>query len=122
MGTLSVYHMDIEEFIDAKSKDQNRLKHFNLSVIVDNDFMNAVEADSTIELHHPVYDEQHKILKDKAKWIYHKEIGARYLWDKIVRSAYDTGEPGILMGDTMNRDNPLWYIENIVCTNPSMAA
>jgi ribonucleoside-diphosphate reductase alpha chain len=118
MGVMCVYNMDIEEFITAKSYDEGKLVHFNISVMVDNDFMNAVRDDKDIYLHYPVYDEDSKILKDESKWIYKKNVSAKYIWDLITRRAYDNGEPGIFFYENLNKDNTLWYIENIVSTNP----
>ena len=118
MGIMSVYHMDIETFINAKATDKNKLNHFNLSVMVDDDFIDAVKNNKTIFLHHPVYDENGRLLKDKTKWIYSKEVSALDIWNMIMRKAYDTGEPGIFFYDNLNKDNTIWYIEQIVCTNP----
>lgn len=121
MGVLSVYHMDILEFIHAKSYDEKKLDHFNISVMVDDDFITAVREDKTIFLHHPVYDDKGFILKDPDKWVYKKEVRAKDIWDEIIGKAYDNGEPGIFFYDNLNKDNNLWYIENIVCSNPSSA-
>lgn len=118
MGVMNIYNIDIEDFIQAKSFDTGKLNHFNVSVMVDDDFMSAVESDSNIYLHHPVYDEDGSICKDKDKWLYSKEISARYLWNLIIKKAYDNGEPGIFFYDNLNADNNLWYIEKIVCSNP----
>lgn len=122
MGVLNVYHMDIEEFINAKSYETAKLNHFNVSVMVDDGFMNAVKNDETIFLHHPVYDETGKIENDRSKWMQQKEVSARYIWDLIMRKAYDNGEPGVFFYDNLNKDNNLAYIENIVCSNPSIWA
>lgn len=118
MGVLSIYHPDIEDFIYAKSKEANRLNHFNLSVMVDDDFMRAVENNSNITLHYPVYDEKYHIIKDRNKWKYEKEVSARELWDKIMKLAYVNGEPGIMFYDNMNKMNNTWYTETITHTNP----
>lgn len=118
MGVMNIYDMDIEEFINAKATDSEKLKHFNLSVMVDDAFITAVRADNTITLHHPVYDEEGKIERNPEKWQYFKEVRAKILWDKIIRKAYGNGEPGIFFYDNLNNDNNLWYIENIVCSNP----
>lgn len=118
MAVLSVYHPDIFEFINAKSYNEGKLVHFNLSVMVDDDFMKAVKNDSEIFLHYPVYDDKGFLVKDENKWKIKKTINARKLYDMIIRKAYDNGEPGILYYDNMNRDNNLWYMENIVNTNP----
>ncbi len=118
MAVMSVYSMDIEEFITAKSKDPSRLQHFNISVMVDDDFMKAKDNNQDIWLHYPVYDEDGNILKNQSEWTYKKSVNAKSLWDLIIKEAYNTGEPGIFFQDTMNKDNNLWYIENIVATNP----
>jgi len=118
MGVMCVYNMDIEEFINAKSYEANKLTHFNVSVMVDNDFIAAVKKDQKIFLHYPVYDEDGKIIKEPIKRKYKKQVSAKYLWDLIMKKAYDNGEPGIFFYENLNHDNNLWYIENIVCTNP----
>ncbi len=118
MGVINVYNMDIEEFIHAKSYDAGKLNHFNVSVMVDSDFMTAKDKNEDVWLHYPVYDENGAILKDESMWIYRKKINAKYLWDLIMQKAYDNGEPGIFFYENMNKDNNLWYIENIVCSNP----
>jgi len=122
MGVMSVYNMDIEKFINAKSYDANKLNHFNVSVMIDDDFITAVRKNKNIFLHYPVYDDNGKILKDATKWKYKKEINANKLWNLIMKKAYDNGEPGIFFYENLNKDNNLWYIENIVCSNPSMVA
>lgn len=118
MGVMNVYSLDIETFIDAKATDASKLNHFNLSVMVDDDFITAVRNDEDVWLHHPVYNEEGKIEKDSKNWIYKKKVSAKYIWDKIMRRAYDNGEPGVFFYDNLNKDNNLWYIENIVCSNP----
>lgn len=118
MGVMNVYNMDIETFIEAKAIDANKLNHFNLSVMVDDDFINAVRNEEDIWLHHPVYNEEGKIEKNESNWIYKKKISAKYIWNKIMQRAYDNGEPGVFFYDNLNKDNNLWYIENIVCSNP----
>lgn len=118
MGGLSIYHPDIFEFINAKSYDKGILTHFNLSIVVDNDFMNAVENNEDIFLHYPVYDNNGFLIKDETKWQFKKKVSAIELWNMIIRKAYDNGEPGILFYDNMNLDNNTWYIENIINTNP----
>jgi ribonucleoside-diphosphate reductase alpha chain len=118
MGVLSIYHPDIYEFIHAKAKDTNKLNHFNLSVMVDDAFMKAVENDESICLHYPVYDEQYHIITDKSKWLQSKEVRAVELWNSIMKLAYNNGEPGVLFYDNMNKDNNTWYVETITHTNP----
>ena len=118
MGVMNVYNMDIEEFINAKSYDEGKLNHFNVSVMVDDNFMKAVKNDEDVFLHYPVYNEDGSICNDSSKWKYSKKTNAKELWDLIIKKAYDNGEPGIFFYDNLNRDNNLWYIESIVCSNP----
>lgn len=118
MGVLSVYHPDIFEFLEAKSKDEKRLRHFNLSVLVDDKFMEAVESDKKITLHWPVFDVYGNLLPENMWVQVVPDVSAKDLWEKIISLAYDTGEPGVLFYDTMQRNNPANYIENIVGTNP----
>lgn len=118
MGVLNIYHPDIEEFIEAKSKDTGRLNHFNLSVMVDDKFMAAMLNDCIVTLHYPVYDEKYHIIEDESKWKITKTVSARSLWDKIIKLAYDNGEPGVLFYDNLNNLNNTWYTETITHTNP----
>lgn len=118
MGVLNVYHPDIEQFITAKSYEAGILNYFNLSVMVDDVFMQAARAREEITLHWPVYGDQGEILRDPAQWQITRKVNAGELWDSIMRHAYDNGEPGIFFYNNMNRDNNLWYDETIVCSNP----
>lgn len=118
MGVLNVYHPDIEKFIDAKNYDAGVLNHFNLSIMVDDDFMNAALNREDVLLHWPVYDANGCIENDPAKWKVTRTVNAGELWDSIMLHAYNNGEPGIFFYDNMNRDNNLWYDESIVCSNP----
>lgn len=118
MAVLSVYHPDIEDFVTVKSKDKNRLNHFNLSVMVDNKFMQAVENDEEIYLHWPVYDKNGFHIEDPSLWKISKKVKAQDIWNLIMKNAYDNGEPGIFFYDNLNDDNDIWYKERIVCSNP----
>lgn len=118
MGILNIYHPDIFEYLDAKSFDAGTLVHFNLSVMIDDEFMRAVEKNEDIDLHFPVYDEKFHILKDESKWTHRKKQNARELYDLIIKKAYDTGEYGVFFYDNLNKDNNTWYCETITGTNP----
>lgn len=107
MGCLRVDHPDIEEFISCKS-DNTTLAQFNLSVLITDEFMKAVDNDSMFQLR---FDGR----------IY-KQVRARYLWEKIMRQTWDYAEPGVIFVDRINRKNNLWYCETISATNPSMPA
>lgn len=118
MGCLCIYHPDIFEFLESKSWDEGKLTHFNLSVLVDDDFMNAVKEDKIILLRYPCMNEKGEIIKDESQWKIKEEVKAKELWDLIMTKAYNTGEYGVLYYDNMNRDNNLYYMEKIVTTNP----
>lgn len=121
MGVLRCDHPDIEEFIHAK--DVGDLKNFNISVGVNDAFMQAVQADAEFALvHHAEPGAAQKAagayqMQEGGMWVYRK-LQARQLWDQIMRSTYDHAEPGVLFLDQINRDNNLSYCETIASTNP----
>ena len=103
MATLRCDHPDIEAFIAAK-REPGRLRNFNLSVLVTDAFMAAVDAD--------------------AEWplvfggVTYRTLRARTLWDTITRATFDYAEPGVLFIDRINARNNLRYCETIHSTNP----
>ena len=103
MATMSCDHPDIEQFITTKL-DPTRLRHFNVSVLATDKFMAAVEADDDWDL---VFDGK-----------VYKTVKARYLWDLMLKTTYDSAEPGVIFIDRINRDNNLWFLEDIRATNP----
>lgn len=103
MATMRCDHPDIEQFIEAK-QDSARLRMFNLSVLVTDDFMKAVKADGPWDL------------KFDGK-VYHT-LQARDLWNRIMRATYDYAEPGVIFIDRINQANNLHYAETISATNP----
>ena len=103
MATLRCDHPDIEAFIEAK-RDKERLRNFNLSVLITDKFMTAVEKDQPWDL---VFSGQ----------IY-RTVSARGLWDRIMASTYAYAEPGVVFIDRINQRNNLWYTEIISATNP----
>ncbi|NIZ61105.1 adenosylcobalamin-dependent ribonucleoside-diphosphate reductase [Sedimentitalea sp. CY04] len=103
MATMRCDHPDIEDFITAKS-DSARLRMFNMSVLITDDFMDAVKADGSFELK----------FGDK---VYHT-VQARDLWNKIMQATYDYAEPGVIFIDRINKANNLSYVEQIAATNP----
>jgi len=103
MATLRCDHPDIEAFIAAK-REPGRLRNFNLSVLVTDAFMAAVEADTDWAL---VFDGKP-----------YRTVRARTLWDSITRATYDYAEPGVIFIDRINQRNNLAYCETIRSTNP----
>jgi ribonucleoside-diphosphate reductase alpha chain len=103
MGTMRCDHPDIEAFIDAKS-DPARLRNFNLSVLVTDAFMEAVARDDTWAL--------------TFEGTVYRTVGARALWERIMRATYDYAEPGVIFIDRVNAMNNLAYCEDIRATNP----
>ena len=108
MATLRCDHPDIEDFIAAK-REPGRLRMFNLSVLVTDVFMKAVEDDAPWELAFGGPDGA------KTTW---KVLPARELWDEIMRATYAYAEPGVIFIDRINKRNNLWYCEQIAATNP----
>ncbi len=103
MATMRCDHPDIEEFIAAKS-DSQKLRMFNLSVLVTDAFMEAVKKGEDWEL----------IYNNKV----YSVIKAADLWDQIMRATYDFAEPGVIFIDRINETNNLSYCETITATNP----
>ena len=103
MATLRCDHPDIEAFIDAK-REPGRLRMFNLSVLVTDAFIQAIEENAPWEL--------------SFAGTVAKVLPARELWDKIMRATYAYAEPGVIFIDRINRRNNLWYCETIQSTNP----
>ncbi len=103
MATLRCDHPDIEAFIAAK-REPGRLRNFNLSVLVTDPFMAALDVDGDWPL---VF----------GGHVY-RTVKARMLWDSIMRATYDYAEPGVLFIDRINARNNLHYCETIHATNP----
>jgi ribonucleoside-diphosphate reductase alpha chain len=105
MAILRVDHPDILDFIRSK-KDLKKLTNFNISVAITDAFMRAYKDDRRFSLINPR-------TKKKAK-----DIGARYLFNEIAKSAWSCGDPGIVFIDRINRSNPTPRIGRIASTNP----
>ncbi len=102
MATMRCDHPDIIDFVNAKT-DRLKLRNFNLSVMLTDDFMDAVKNDDEWDL---IWDG--KIVKT---------IKARSLWQTIMKRTYAAAEPGVLFIDRINALNPLSYLEKICATN-----
>lgn len=105
MGILRVDHPDIMNFIMCKA-DQKQLNNFNISVGLTEAFMEAVDKDQE-------YD-----LKNPRSGAVCGSLNARKVYQRIVKQAWENGEPGIIFLDRLNRDNPTPLIGEIESTNP----
>lgn len=105
MFSLDLDHPDIEEFLNAKLT-KGQLTHANVSVRSRHTkaFIKAVQNDGEIEL--------------SWKGKYKRTIKARVLWDMIVKNAYDSAEPGFLNWELVEHESNIYYVENLVTTNP----
>ncbi|ROH93593.1 ribonucleoside-diphosphate reductase, adenosylcobalamin-dependent [Stagnimonas aquatica] len=147
MGILRVDHPDIEAFIAAKDlreparqlaaagysgseleallQKQRTLANFNLSVAVSDAFMAAKDRDEDIELAHAAEPDpsEHPEAYQRADglWVY-RRVKAAALWDALLRTTYETADPGVVFIDRMNAENNLAYCERIEATNPCITA
>jgi ribonucleoside-diphosphate reductase alpha chain len=142
MGTFDVGHPDAMEFIRAK-RESGRLRQFNLSLLITDEFIHAVREDREWQLAFPIarreYESEKPDLTDKAKFLWreweihegyvvndeglvackiYKTLPARRMWDLIMTSTYDFAEPGFILIDRVNELNNNWWCENIRATNP----
>ncbi|NQD94401.1 adenosylcobalamin-dependent ribonucleoside-diphosphate reductase, partial [Pseudomonas sp. CrR25] len=140
MATFDIAHPDVREFIDAKRED-GRLRQFNLSLLVGDDFMQAVEQDADWPLLFPVHPKERDDLDfedpaqvrwrdwplqqgycvDAAGRVACKVYGslrARELWDWLMAATYAYAEPGFILIDRVNQWNNNWWCEDIRATNP----
>jgi len=142
MATFDISHPDVLDFIRAKRED-GRLRQFNLSLLITDEFMQAVINDEDWNLIFPISDHDVELetldLNDTSKVIWrewpitegyisndvgqvacriHKTIKASKLWNLIMSSTYDFAEPGFILIDQVNDKNNNWFGENIRATNP----
>ena len=142
MGTFDVGHPDAMEFIRAK-RENGRLRQFNLSLLITDEFMAAVREDREWKLAFPLlrkeFDAEKPDLSDETKYVWrewpysenfvvgesglvvckiYKTVPARRMWDVIMSSTYDFAEPGFILIDRVNEMNNNWWCENIRATNP----
>ncbi|WP_019602314.1 adenosylcobalamin-dependent ribonucleoside-diphosphate reductase [Teredinibacter turnerae] len=142
MATFDVHHPDVQDFIRAKRED-GKLRQFNLSLLITDDFIRAVKEDTDWALSFPLSqrDMEHKPvdLNDSTQVVWrrvpakdkyitneegltacriYKSIPAKRLWNQIMSSTYDFAEPGFILIDRVNDQNNNWFCENIRATNP----
>ncbi|MGF1760742.1 adenosylcobalamin-dependent ribonucleoside-diphosphate reductase [Photobacterium sagamiensis] len=142
MGTMDIRHPDIIEFIRAKRED-GRLRQFNLSLLISEEFIQAVKNDDEWQLIFPVTAKEAKQdnldlnndptivwadwpVKDnlveghegRVACKVHRTIPAHNLWNVIMTSTYDYAEPGFILIDKVNQMNNNWFCEEIRATNP----
>jgi ribonucleoside-diphosphate reductase alpha chain len=142
MGTFDIGHPDALEFIRAK-RENGRLRQFNLSLLVTDEFMKAVKSDGEWTLAFPLGRQESEAerpdLSDSTKFVWrewpytdgyvaneeglvackiYKTLPARRVWDVIMTSTYDFAEPGFILIDKVNEMNNNWWTENVRATNP----
>ena len=128
MVTMSINHPDIEEFITAKSVP-NRLTKMNMSVLITDAFMYAVENNMDWDLWFPDinFDSYDELWDGNfVKWaekgyptVIYKTVKANDLWDLVLKNSFNRNEPGILFIDNAKRMNNLSYLNgNMLSTNP----
>lgn len=142
MGTFDIGHPDVLEFIRAK-RENGRLRQFNLSLLITDEFMNAVKNDGQWCLAFPLdikeFEADQPDIADSMKFVWrewpstagyvsndaglvackiYKMLPARRVWDLIMSSTYDFAEPGFILIDKVNEMNNNWWVENIRATNP----
>ncbi len=136
MGTFDISHPDITRFIRAKREDR-RLRQFNLSCLITDEFIQAVKADAPWDLVFPAMRSEYEDPHTRIVWrqwptrkgyitnnlgqvackVY-RTLPARRLWNMIMASTYDYAEPGFILIDHINEMNNNWFCENIRATNP----
>ncbi len=142
MGTFDVGHPDVLEFVRAK-RENGRLRQFNLSLLITDEFMRAVREERDWKLAFPVsrkeFETEGPNLDDPNAYLWrdwpvhegyvvneeglvackiYKTIPAKRLWDVIMTSTYDFAEPGFILIDRVNEMNNNWWCEDIRATNP----
>jgi ribonucleoside-diphosphate reductase alpha chain len=140
MATFEVGHPDAMEFIRAKRED-GRLRQFNCSLLITDEFMQAVTDKEDWALAFPItpkevteldIDDPEQVLWREWPLVddyvtredglvackVYKKVPARRMWDMIMSSTYDFAEPGFILIDRINEMNNNWFCENIRATNP----
>jgi ribonucleoside-diphosphate reductase alpha chain len=140
MATFDVSHPDVFDFVKAKRED-GRLRQFNLSLLITEQFIEAVKADGNWDLTFPISAKEIEggldLKGDNVVWKHfpttegyttnkdglvacriYETIRAQKLWNAIMSSTYDFAEPGFILIDQVNKNNNNWFCEDIRATNP----
>lgn len=142
MGTMDIRHPDVIDFIRAKRED-GRLRQFNLSLLITEDFVEAVKNQNDWQLIFPITLKEAKLdhmdlySDNSVVWAdwpvkegfaeneeglvackVYRTMPAQNLWNIIMTSTYDYAEPGFILIDKVNQMNNNWFCEEIRATNP----
>ena len=140
MATFDISHPDAMEFIRAKRED-GRLRQFNCSLLITDEFMQAVADGADWPMAFPILlsEADELDLEDGAQVVWrewpstegyvsrddglvacrvYRSIPAQRMWDMIMSSTYDFAEPGFVLIDRINDMNNNWWCEDIRATNP----
>lgn len=142
MATFDINHPDVMDFIQAKRED-GRLRQFNCSLLITEEFVNAVkngeqwplsfpisakeieaegidlsDSEQVLFREFPITEGYHVNEKGEVACRVYKRIPARTIWDTIMTSTYDYAEPGFILIDKVNEMNNNWFCEIIRATNP----
>lgn len=131
LATLRCDHPDIEAFIDAKL-EPGALSHFKLSVLLSDDFMQALQDDGPWPLVFPLGEHPIPAGGEVCERVWspgglpqlclvHRRVPARALWQKLLQAQHASCDPGVLFIDRINRANNLWYDEQLALTSPEGA-
>lgn len=123
MAVLRCDHPDVLDFVKAK-QSPGRWSTFNVSVGITDAFMQAVEQDRLWDLVHSMSPRDWRptgavgpYVRGDGLWVY-QSLPARQLWEAMAHGAHQSGEPGVLFLDTLERDNNLRAIETLHASNP----
>ncbi len=110
MITIRVDHPDVLDFIEIKNDPERRkVQYANISVRVTDEFMRAVQRDEEFLLHY----ENERIGR------FEKRVRAREIWEKLVKNAWASAEPGVIFWDTVKRESTTEYNGmEVITTNP----
>ncbi len=110
MITISVDHPDVLDFIDIKNdSERRRVQYANISVRVTDEFMKAVEANADFTLRY----------ESEKTGLIEKKVKAREIWDKLIKAAHASAEPGVIFWDNVKSQSTTEYNGmEVITTNP----